>query len=947
MKDDPRISLLKKFFFSRTDKICAMKPGDCPRPIIVKDNLEALLLAHIFGEAAPPVKVNYESKRRFGAMNDRYRLGSYVPNQEGLTPWLCIDFDGKAPTKNHPSNNHGKNNKPKSEHSAPLADPLGAALKTYNSLTDLGFTGYLECSGSGHGYHVWVFFHPMIPALKARLLGKLIVPADELLVDGSPADASSNRGIEIFPKQSTISKDGMGNMVWLPWWHKAVVHGGNLFHNVLDADNKITEIYIPEDFITHTEAQLDTVLQAHKAEEVEKKMARVAATASKGGGNHGENSIPSPHPQVKPSSTLVDQSMQEWRSRALQSLDLQRVYGQWLTGEISTPGWFQCRDPDSPTGDRSPSAGVSDGTGEAERGAFHSFRTGETISVFDFMVRYNGCLNFKEAIKTLAELSGIPLPRHELPDIPDGFLYTPIKQNNGGKNSIVQVPDLNVFCEPGEQTSKNKNEEAKQKSDDEEEELDPHTLARAFLNAFHLHGSERALGLRYLNGEFWIWTGLPKVDYGFKGKYPLIRMHELTPAYYRFISEATLRAQLAKYSEPLLKGSVTMAKVSNTLQALSGECLLDDQVTKPCWLRESRGQGPFIALANGVFDIGTWMYEGQSKLIEHHPEWFSEIVLPYPYDPDATCDDWIEFLEHILENDEERINLLQEFFGYCFYPSLRKQRFLILTGAGGNGKSVVLEALSGYVGEQNRSAVPLEKFDDKFSLYQTLGKLVNIVNEIGEFDKVAEGLLKSFTSGDPMMFEQKYRVPTTAKPTAKLIFSTNELPYFKDRTTGIWRRLIHIPFNVQVPDDKQDDGLYEELIRPELPGIFNWAMEGLRRLHLQRRFTKSRVCEQSLAQYCLDSNPARQFLLDETGQETGAVVSMQKLYQEYSFWCRSYGYRPLNERHFGREVKATHPQSMKIQRREDGKRIWYYQNVKFIGTSPNSQKEEDDELCPL
>ena len=99
-----------------------------------------------------------------------------------------------------------------------------------------------------------------------------------------------------------------------------------------------------------------------------------------------------------------------WRAQALASLPLDAVYGELLTGASSGEGWLQCRDPFSASGDKNPSAGVADGNGQAERGAFHSFRDGQTESIFDFLVRSGRAADFEAACALVAELSGEPLP---------------------------------------------------------------------------------------------------------------------------------------------------------------------------------------------------------------------------------------------------------------------------------------------------------------------------------------------------------------------------------------------------------------------------------------------------------------------------------------------------------------------------------------------------------
>ena len=99
-----------------------------------------------------------------------------------------------------------------------------------------------------------------------------------------------------------------------------------------------------------------------------------------------------------------------WRKAALAALRLEDVYGEWLTGKSKPGGWLECRDPGSASGDKDPSAGVADGTVQAERGTFHSFISAETLSVFDFLVARGVVADFAAARRHVAQLSGTPLP---------------------------------------------------------------------------------------------------------------------------------------------------------------------------------------------------------------------------------------------------------------------------------------------------------------------------------------------------------------------------------------------------------------------------------------------------------------------------------------------------------------------------------------------------------
>lgn len=136
----------------------------------------------------------------------------------------------------------------------------------------------------------------------------------------------------------------------------------------------------------------------------------VARLAARAGELRSKAPTPAPPERPRPPSTPRPSSpWSDWRARALAALPLHAVYGEWLTSR-TVNGWVQCRDPESPSGDQHPSAGVADAAPEAERGSFHSFRDGRTLSVFDFLISRGQAADFPSACARVAELAGVPLP---------------------------------------------------------------------------------------------------------------------------------------------------------------------------------------------------------------------------------------------------------------------------------------------------------------------------------------------------------------------------------------------------------------------------------------------------------------------------------------------------------------------------------------------------------
>lgn len=359
------LALLRQRFLCRSDVFAFLASWEKPCPTQEGTDLDALLAAHVSGEAAPKASVRYRNRYGIGAELGWFRVGTYTPALDGTTKWLCLDFDGSG-------------------HAEAIADPKAAALAVHQAFTQAGIPSHLELSGGGKGWHLWCFFDPPVPARLSRALAFALLPCEVTLASGEVVQANTGRVIEIFPKQTKIEDGGYGNLVWLPWWSKAE-WPANQFHRLDEAGELVP--HLPESFDTANLEAVEALVAASRAEAKEQRR------------------------QEKQQAT--ERSWQEWRGRALGALPLDAVYGEWLTGKRHSTGWLECRDPESPSGDRDPSAGVADGTGQAERGQFHSFISGKSVSVFDFLIERGLAADFRAAREKIAKLSGVPLPETE------------------------------------------------------------------------------------------------------------------------------------------------------------------------------------------------------------------------------------------------------------------------------------------------------------------------------------------------------------------------------------------------------------------------------------------------------------------------------------------------------------------------------------------------------
>ncbi len=313
----------------------------------------------------------------------------------------------------------------------------------------------------------------------------------------------------------------------------------------------------------------------------------------------------------------------------------------------------------------------------------------------------------------------------------------------------------------------------------------------------------------------------------------------------------------------------------------------------------------------------------KSFLARHTPRYFNLVKLPYDYDPQAKCPDWEIFLEDVMLGRGEYIDLLQRWVGYLFRPDLKEQKFLLCTGEGANGKGVFFEVIQALVGRENCCQIGLRQFAQRFALNETIGKVVNITHESSHIiEEESESNIKSFVAGDTLMAERKFKDAVSFVPTAKLMISTNSLPRFNDKTNAIWRRILLVPFD-KIIDEKAQIKELAEILKESLPGILNWALEGLAKLN-QSGFVIPQANKELMENYRRESDPARAFLLETyKASDNGGFIPCKDVYNAYRTYCAESGCLPMGSASFGHHVRRLFP-NVERKRLNIGTREWIY-----------------------
>lgn len=335
--------------------------------------------------------------------------------------------------------------------------------------------------------------------------------------------------------------------------------------------------------------------------------------------------------------------------------------------------------------------------------------------------------------------------------------------------------------------------------------------------------------------------------------------------------------------------------------------------------REATDQKPeYICVENGILNLLT------GELEPHTPDRIFLSKVPYPYNPDAECPKFKQFLTEVVEDND--IPIIQEMFGYTLYRGYPIHKAMMLVGSGNNGKSVLLNVLKTMLGYENVASEALQTLShNRFATISLLGKLANIFPDIPSTKLQQTGIFKIMVGGDEKISAEIKHVQDRVYFTnhAKLLFSCNEVPQTTDNTDAYYNRWIVILFPNTFNGDDADPHLLEKLTtQDELEGILAWGVEGIQRLLNQGSFSHSKTTEQVKELYRKLSNPIEAFAQDCLIEDFEAEANRSTIYRTFLEYCYEQGIDTVASNVFTREL-PRYVRCVKKQR-SDGERVWHW-----------------------
>lgn len=299
---------------------------------------------------------------------------------------------------------------------------------------------------------------------------------------------------------------------------------------------------------------------------------------------------------------------------------------------------------------------------------------------------------------------------------------------------------------------------------------------------------------------------------------------------------------------------------------------------------------------------------------EHLARWSYD----FDWDPSARCPRWMEFMDQVWtrppvgegaipdpDDKEEKKKCLAQFVGASLTGTAHiGQRAVMLVGQGGNGKSVLCDAVRDIFPPGSTTSVPPQDLRTPERVSRLAGARLNVVSDIPQRGLTDTGLMKQVISGDVVDARKLYSASFSFRPVCGHLFSANGIPATNDYSSGFQRRWIIMDF----PNSFLGSGVRRStpellgMFRAEQPGIVRWALEGVSELMTFREYCIPESSADAVRRWRLVNDQVACFLEECTERSEEWGLTTNALYVEYERWVKGQGGFPVGKRNFSERV---------------------------------------------
>jgi P4 family phage/plasmid primase-like protien len=279
-------------------------------------------------------------------------------------------------------------------------------------------------------------------------------------------------------------------------------------------------------------------------------------------------------------------------------------------------------------------------------------------------------------------------------------------------------------------------------------------------------------------------------------------------------------------------------------------------------------------------------------------------AIPYvPYDPEHPVHEHLEILDFFKKIYPDPV--LREYcltlYSACLEGANHEQKFYIMSGSGGNGKSKIIDLMSKTFGEYQES-LPVTALTRKRAdagsanpemIVLKCRRFISMV-EPEEGERINTSLMKQLSGQDTLKARGLFQDQDQFVVTARIFMSCNELPAVSSMDDGTWRRLRVIPHvstfveegkstnpaaNVHPRDPLLDSKIIKW--RPYFAGMLAWYYENR---YLRGGFKEPAQVTSASDRYKEENDLFAAFAQDCMVREVGAEARLMDVMGRYKIW---------------------------------------------------------------
>jgi putative DNA primase/helicase len=318
--------------------------------------------------------------------------------------------------------------------------------------------------------------------------------------------------------------------------------------------------------------------------------------------------------------------------------------------------------------------------------------------------------------------------------------------------------------------------------------------------------------------------------------------------------------------------------------------------------------------------------------LDNHPPTFHEFSHEYYsrnrseicFNKEAECPKFLgKLLRPALSDDD--ITLLQRYAGQCLLGRNPSQRFLLLRGSPGGGKSTVVNILEAVIGTFNVTQLRVHLLGERFEVAGFIGKTLLTGKDVpGNFlNNKSAYVLKALVGGDRLNAEQKnckHRFEVFGEFNV-IITANSRLHVRLDGDSGAWRRRLLIIDYENPPADIPIPHFDRRLVEEEGPGILNWCIEGAIRLldELDESGRMQLTDDQNSRVEALlcESDSVRHFVRNCVEKRGSSDVTVNEMVTAYINFCVTRGWQAVTVRQFESTVSDIMMEIHRASKRTD------------------------------